>query len=53
MRPPKYNSQGFTLIEMLAVITLAGIIMGFALPSFLSLNKPLRDGSLALSRSLV
>ncbi len=52
MRPPKYNSQGFTLIEMLAVITLAGIIMGFALPSFLSLNKPLRDGSLAFKSQL-
>jgi prepilin-type N-terminal cleavage/methylation domain-containing protein len=52
MRPPKYNSQGFTLIEMLATIVLAGIIMGFALPSFLSLNKPLRDGSLEFKAQL-
>jgi prepilin-type N-terminal cleavage/methylation domain-containing protein len=46
IRPPKFNSQGFTLIEMLVTIAVAGIIMGFAVPSFLSLNKPLRDGSL-------
>jgi prepilin-type N-terminal cleavage/methylation domain-containing protein len=52
MKPPKYNSQGFTLIEMLATIVLAGIIMGFALPSFLSLNKPLRDGSLEFKAQL-
>jgi prepilin-type N-terminal cleavage/methylation domain-containing protein len=52
IRPPKYNSQGFTLIEMLATIALAGIIMGFALPSFLSLNKPLRDGSLEFKAQL-
>jgi prepilin-type N-terminal cleavage/methylation domain-containing protein len=45
IRPPKYNSQGFTLVEMLVVLAMAGIIMGFAVPSLLSLNKPLRDGS--------
>ena len=52
MRPPKYNSQGFTLVEMLTVIVLAGIIMGFALPSLLSLNKPLHDGSLEFKAQL-
>ena len=52
MTPPKYNSQGFTLVEMLTVIVLAGIIMGFALPSLLSLNKPLRDGSLEFKAQL-
>jgi prepilin-type N-terminal cleavage/methylation domain-containing protein len=52
MRPPKYNSQGFTLIEMLVTIVIAGIIMGFALPSFLSLSKPLRDGSLEFKAQL-
>ena len=45
IRPPKYNSQGFTLIEMLVVISIVGIVVGFALPSFLTLNKPLRDGT--------
>jgi prepilin-type N-terminal cleavage/methylation domain-containing protein len=52
IRPPKYNSQGFTLIEMLVTLAVAGIIMGFAAPSFLSWNKPLRDGSLQLKSHL-
>ncbi len=52
IRPPKYNSQGYTLIEMLAVVSMAGIIMGFAVPSLLSLNKPLRDGSLQFKSHL-
>lgn len=52
IRPPKYNSQGFTLIEMLVTVMVAGIIMGFTLPSFLSLNKPLRDGSLQFKSHL-
>jgi prepilin-type N-terminal cleavage/methylation domain-containing protein len=43
--PPKYNSQGYTLVEMLVVLTITGVFMGIALPSFLALNKPLRDGS--------
>jgi prepilin-type N-terminal cleavage/methylation domain-containing protein len=45
IRPPKSNSQGFTLIEMIATVMVAGILMTIAAPSFLSLNKPLRDGS--------
>jgi prepilin-type N-terminal cleavage/methylation domain-containing protein len=52
IRPPKYNSQGFTLIEMLAVLMIVGIVMGFAAPSLLSLNKPLRDGSLQFKSQL-
>jgi prepilin-type N-terminal cleavage/methylation domain-containing protein len=52
IRPPKHNSQGFTLVEMLATIMVAGIIMAFATPSFLSLNKPLRDGSLQFKGQL-
>jgi prepilin-type N-terminal cleavage/methylation domain-containing protein len=52
IRPPKYNSQGYTLLEMLAVLSMVGIIMGFALPSLLSLNKPLRDGSLQFKSHL-
>jgi prepilin-type N-terminal cleavage/methylation domain-containing protein len=45
IRPPKSNSQGFTLIEMIVTVMVAGILMAIAAPSFLSLNKPLRDGS--------
>jgi prepilin-type N-terminal cleavage/methylation domain-containing protein len=30
IRPPKYNSQGFTLIEMLVAIAMAGIMMAWA-----------------------
>jgi type II secretory pathway pseudopilin PulG len=44
-RSPHYSSQGYTLIEMIAILALAGIIAGFAVPSLLSLNKPLRDGA--------
>ncbi len=44
IRSPKHNSEGFTLIEMIAILIIVGVISGFALPSLLSLNKPLRDG---------
>jgi prepilin-type N-terminal cleavage/methylation domain-containing protein len=52
IRSPKYNSQGFTLIEMLVTIMVAGIIMGLGTHSFLSLNKPLRYGSLQFKSHL-
>ncbi len=52
IRPPNYNSQGFTLIEMIATLVVAGIIAAFATPSLLSLNKPLRDGSLQFKSQL-
>ena len=52
IRPPKHNFQGFTLVEMLVTLIIAGIITGFALPSFLSLNKPLRSGSLQFKSHL-
>jgi prepilin-type N-terminal cleavage/methylation domain-containing protein len=52
IRPPKSNSQGFTLIEMIVTVMVAGILMGLAAPSFLSLNKPLRDGSLQFKSHL-
>lgn len=52
IRPPKYSSQGFTLIEMLAVLIVVGIIAGFAIPSLLSLSKPLRDGTLLFKNQL-
>ncbi|WP_310489193.1 prepilin-type N-terminal cleavage/methylation domain-containing protein, partial [Chamaesiphon sp. VAR_69_metabat_338] len=52
IRPPKYNSQGFTLIELLVSVLVIGIIAGMASPSLLSLNKPLRDGSLQFQAHL-
>lgn len=52
IRPPKYTSQGFTLIEMIVVIGIVGIVMGFAVPSLLTLNKPLRDSSLQMKANL-
>jgi prepilin-type N-terminal cleavage/methylation domain-containing protein len=52
IRPPKYNSQGFTLIEMIVTVMFAGILMAIATPSLLSLNKPLRDGSLQFKSQL-
>jgi prepilin-type N-terminal cleavage/methylation domain-containing protein len=52
IRPPKYNSQGYTLVEMLVVLIIVGIVMGFAVPSLLSLSKPLRDGSLQFKSHL-
>lgn len=44
IRPPKHNTEGFTLLEMIAILIVVGVISGFAVPSLLSLNKPLRDG---------
>ncbi len=52
IRPPKSNSQGFTLIEMIVTVMVAGILMAIAAPSFLSFNKPLRDGSLQFKSQL-
>ncbi len=45
MRSPKYNSQGFTLLEMLTIVGIVGVLAGIAVPSLVSLNKPLRDGT--------
>jgi prepilin-type N-terminal cleavage/methylation domain-containing protein len=52
IRPPKYSDRGFTLVEMLVTLAVAGIIAGFAVPSLLSLNKPLRDGTLLFKNQL-
>jgi prepilin-type N-terminal cleavage/methylation domain-containing protein len=52
IRPPKYNSQGFTLIEMVATLALAGIIMAFAFPSLMTLDKPLKSGTLQFKNQL-
>jgi prepilin-type N-terminal cleavage/methylation domain-containing protein len=49
---PKYNSQGFTLIEMLVAIAMAGIMMAWAVPSLMSLDKPLRSGTLQFKNQL-
>jgi prepilin-type N-terminal cleavage/methylation domain-containing protein len=45
IRPPKHNSQGYTLLEMLTVVGIMSIIVGFSVPSLLAFNKPLRDGT--------
>jgi type II secretory pathway pseudopilin PulG len=45
IQPPKSNSQGYTLLEMLAVLGMAGIVIGMTTSSFLSVNKPLRIGT--------
>ncbi len=45
IRPLKHNFQGFTLIEMVVIVGIIGIIAGFAVPSFLTWQKPLRDGA--------
>jgi prepilin-type N-terminal cleavage/methylation domain-containing protein len=44
IRSQYHNYRGFTLIEMITVVAILGIILGFAIPSFLTLRKPLRDG---------
>lgn len=44
IRSPQHHSQGFTLLEMITVVAILGIVLGFAVPSFLSMRKPLRDG---------
>ena len=45
IRSPKHNSDGFTMIEMIAVLVIVSVVAGFTLPSFISLNKPLKDGT--------
>lgn len=52
IRPSKHSVRGFTLIEMIVVIAIVGIMMGLAAPSLLSLNKPLRDGTLLFKSQL-
>ncbi len=42
---PKHNDRGFTLVEMIVVVSIVGILAGIAAPSLLSLNKPLREGT--------
>ena len=33
------NNKGFTLIELLAVVIILGIMLGIAIPKYISLNK--------------
>ncbi len=42
---PNHNDRGFTLVEMIVVISIVGILAGIAAPSLLSLNKPLREAT--------
>ncbi len=42
--PLKHNYQGFTMIEMVAVLLIISIVAGFTIPSFMTFNKPLREG---------
>lgn len=57
IRPSHHEDRGFTLIEMVVILAIVGIVSAFALPSLVSFNKPLRDGTnqfvsqLALIRS--
>jgi prepilin-type N-terminal cleavage/methylation domain-containing protein len=51
-RLPKHNDRGYTLLEMLIVVAIVGVVMGIAAPSLLSLNKPLRDGSIQFKNQL-
>jgi prepilin-type N-terminal cleavage/methylation domain-containing protein len=52
IRSSKHNSQGYTLLEMLAVLGVVAIVIGFATPSLLALNKPLREGTTQFKSTL-
>lgn len=42
----KKNRKGFTLVELLVVITILGIIMTIAIPSIFNVNKKMKQKSL-------
>jgi prepilin-type N-terminal cleavage/methylation domain-containing protein len=52
IRLPKHNDRGYTLLEILVVVAIVGVVMGIATPSLLSLNKPLRDGTVQFKNQL-
>ena len=52
IRSPKHNSDGFSLIEMVAVLLIISIVAGFTLPSFISFNKPLRQGAAEFTQQI-
>ena len=50
---PRNSQQGFTLIELVVVITILGILAAFAMPKFINLQQDARTASInALAGSL-
>ncbi len=52
IRPTQNNYQGFTLLEMLISLSIMSILIGLTLPSFLTINKPLRIATSQMSSQL-
>ncbi len=52
IRPTQNNYQGFTLLEMLITLSIMSILIGLALPSFLTINKPLRIATSQMASQL-
>jgi len=43
---PRNSQQGFTLIELVVVITILGILAAFAMPKFINLQQDARTASI-------